>query len=217
MRKLGRSGPISLLFGFGARRQRGYGRARLRRNLPRRNLGQRVIVENRPGAGGVVATLDVAKAQTRRLHHHAASGRPDDPAADPGFLGRLTIRAKDFTPIVLLGDTPEHYSRRLQVSRAIDQRDGRVGERKIPGHHDSRPSRHRHDGASRRFDAGVESRLQGRPTSPTAAAAQCFRIFSAAGSTPDAWLMRRSSNRRHILAVDDPRPRQFFAGRSVHA
>lgn len=54
--------PITMVFGFGAGGS-GDTVARVLADFASKELGQRVIVENRPGAGGVVATLDVAKAK----------------------------------------------------------------------------------------------------------------------------------------------------------
>ena len=151
--------PISLVFGFGAGGS-GDTVARVLAEFASKELGQRVIVENRPGAGGIVATLDVAKAKPDgyTIMLQAVGPMIQRPILDPsvGFDA-----FKDFTPIVLLGDTPNIILAGSKFPGTVNQRDGRVGEEKSRTH-DGRPPRHRHDGASRRFDAGGESRLQGR-------------------------------------------------------
>ena len=70
-----------------------------------KTLGQPIVVENRPGGGGVVSAIAVAKAP------------PDGYTIAIQAVGPVVLRpimdssvgydsAKDFTPIVLLGDTP---------------------------------------------------------------------------------------------------------------
>jgi tripartite-type tricarboxylate transporter receptor subunit TctC len=70
-----------------------------------KKLGQPIVVENRPGGGGVVSAIAVAKAP------------PDGYTIAIQAVGPAVLRpimdssvgydsAKDFTPIVLLGDTP---------------------------------------------------------------------------------------------------------------
>src|SRR4029077_12806580 len=70
-----------------------------------KQLGQPIVVENRPGGGGVVAAVAVSKAA------------PDGYTIAIQAVGPVILRpimdpavgydsAKDFSPIVLLGDTP---------------------------------------------------------------------------------------------------------------
>ena len=47
-----------------------------------KTLGQQIVIDNRPGAGGALATRQVAKARARRLHagdrrHRLARGQSD--------------------------------------------------------------------------------------------------------------------------------------------
>lgn len=96
--------PITMVFGFGAGGS-GDTVARVLAEFASKELGQRVIVENRPGAGGVVATLDVAKAKPDgyTIMLQAVGPMIQRPILDPS-VGFDAL--KDFTPIVLLGDTP---------------------------------------------------------------------------------------------------------------
>src|SRR5882724_4441468 len=68
-----------------------------------RQWGQSIIIENRPGAGGVIATQALAKAQpdgyTLIL---VAAGH----ALNPHFYAKLPYGFDDFTPISLIGSSP---------------------------------------------------------------------------------------------------------------
>jgi tripartite-type tricarboxylate transporter receptor subunit TctC len=68
-----------------------------------RQWGQSIIIENRPGAGGVIATQALAKSQpdgyTLIL---VAAGH----ALNPHFYARLPYGFDDFTPISLIGSSP---------------------------------------------------------------------------------------------------------------
>jgi tripartite-type tricarboxylate transporter receptor subunit TctC len=70
-----------------------------------KKLGQPVVVENKPGGGGVVAAIAVAKAPPDgyMIAIQAVGPMILRPILDPS-VGYDS--AKDFSPIVLLGDTP---------------------------------------------------------------------------------------------------------------
>lgn len=95
--------PIVLVIGFGA----GTGAAvgHVFAEFASKQLGQPVVVETRPGAGGVVAAISVSKSA------------PDGYTIALQAVGPMTLRPlmappvefdpeKDFTPIVMFGDTP---------------------------------------------------------------------------------------------------------------
>ena len=96
--------PISLLVGAGPGGSMDT-IARTFGEFVSKKLGQPIVVENRPGGGGVVSAVAVAKARrmaTRSRSRPSARwscGRSSDSSV--GYDS-----AKDFTPIVLLGDTP---------------------------------------------------------------------------------------------------------------
>jgi len=96
--------PISLLVGAGPGGSMDT-IARTFGEFVSKKLGQPIVVENRPGGGGVVSAVAVAKAP------------PDGYTIAIQAVGPAVLRpimdssvgydsAKDFTPIVLLGDTP---------------------------------------------------------------------------------------------------------------
>jgi tripartite-type tricarboxylate transporter receptor subunit TctC len=96
--------PISLLVGAGPGGSMDT-IARTFGEFVSKKLGQPIVVENRPGGGGVVSAIAVAKAP------------PDGYTIAIQAVGPVVLRpimdssvgydsAKDFTPIVLLGDTP---------------------------------------------------------------------------------------------------------------
>lgn len=95
--------PITLVIGFAS----GTGDAvgRVFAEFASKRLGQPVVVESRPGGGGVVAAIGVAKAPPDgyTLALHAVGPVILRPIMDPS-VGYDSD--KDFSPIVLVGDTP---------------------------------------------------------------------------------------------------------------
>ena len=69
-----------------------------------KNWGQPVIVENRPGAGGVVASQALAYLGAGRLHADRGRQRPRHQSVPLSELPYDTF--KDFTPISLLASSP---------------------------------------------------------------------------------------------------------------
>src|SRR3954467_9850717 len=68
-----------------------------------RQWGQSIIVENRPGAGGVIATQALVKAPPDGYTLIVvASGH----ALNPHFYARMPYGFDDFTPISLIGSSP---------------------------------------------------------------------------------------------------------------
>ena len=67
-------------------------------------LGQRVLIENKAGAGGTLGASYASEAGCRRLHVPDRRGAPHHRAVDI-FQARLDIE-KDFIPIVLLARPP---------------------------------------------------------------------------------------------------------------
>ncbi|MBI2716373.1 MAG: tripartite tricarboxylate transporter substrate binding protein [Rhizobiales bacterium] len=96
--------PIVIVFGFGAG---GSADAITRRfaEFASKELGQPVVVENRPGAGGVVAAVGVSKAVADgyTIMMHASGPMILRPIIDPS-IGYDSV--KGFTPIVLVGESP---------------------------------------------------------------------------------------------------------------
>jgi tripartite-type tricarboxylate transporter receptor subunit TctC len=95
--------PITLVIGFAA----GTGDAvgRVFADFATKQLGERMIVESRPGGGGVVAAVGLAKATPDgyTIALHANGPIVLRPLMDPstGYDAE-----KDFSPIMLFGDTP---------------------------------------------------------------------------------------------------------------
>ena len=96
--------PITMVLGFGAGGS-GDTVARVLAEFASIELGQPVIVENRPGGGGVVAAIGVAKAAPDgyTITLQAVGPMILRPILDPS-VGFDSV--KDFSPIGLLGDTP---------------------------------------------------------------------------------------------------------------
>ena len=82
-------------------------------------LGQQVIVDNRPGAGGNIGLAALAKRAGRRLHARRRRGRR--PGGERGLYPKMPFDAqKDFVPISLLAAHP------LRPRRAADVADRRA-------------------------------------------------------------------------------------------
>jgi tripartite-type tricarboxylate transporter receptor subunit TctC len=96
--------PIVLIFGFGPG---GSGDLIARRfaEFASKELGQPVIVENRPGGGGVVAAIGVDKAAPDgyTILLHASGPMVVRPILDPSAGYDIE---KGFSPIALIGETP---------------------------------------------------------------------------------------------------------------
>ncbi len=67
-------------------------------------LKQSVIVENRPGAGAIVGTNSVAKAEPDG--YTLLVGSTSEFSFNPAIYDKLPYSPKDFAPIAMLGDSP---------------------------------------------------------------------------------------------------------------
>ena len=97
--------PVKMLVGFAA----GGGTdvaARILAQKLTEALGQTVVVENRPGASGMIAAEAVAKSAARRIH--ADDGQPDHARGRAGALSQVcaSMPAKDFVGVAMAGVSP---------------------------------------------------------------------------------------------------------------
>jgi tripartite-type tricarboxylate transporter receptor subunit TctC len=97
--------PITITVGFGAGGTTDVA-ARVVGEVLSRQLGQQVIVENKPGAGGAVAATQLMNAATDgyNLVVNTSTTMTFDPHATP-----LAFGVDDFTYIAAIGELPEAY------------------------------------------------------------------------------------------------------------
>ena len=148
-----------------------------RRKLGER-LGQQIVVDNRPGAGGNIGLAALAKSEPDgyTLGVGAAGGL----AANVSLYSKMPFDAqKDFVPITLLAAHPVRSRRAADVADQERRRPDRAGEGRA-GQAGGRPRRQRHGDAPLGAAAEADGRASTSPRSPTRARARSRSTSSAA-------------------------------------